>query len=91
MTDPNPPLPDDHVRRKFYELAQSGPAPIASEALGRIAALYRIEEDIRGRSAEERRAIRQERTKPLIEALEPWRGGSGFWFIEVYYSVLALD
>ena len=61
-----------HVRRKFYELAQSGPAPIASEALGRIAALYRIEEDIRGRSAEERRAIRQERTKPLIEALEPW-------------------
>jgi len=61
-----------HVRRKFYELAQSGPAPIASEALGRIAALYRIEEDIRGRSAEERRAIRQERTKPLIEALKPW-------------------
>jgi len=61
-----------HVRRKFYELAQSGPAPIASEALGRIAALYRIEQDIRGRSAEERRAIRQERTKPLIEALEPW-------------------
>jgi transposase len=61
-----------HVRRKFYELAQGGPAPIASEALSRIAALYRIEDDIRGRSAEERRAIRQERTRPLIEALEPW-------------------
>jgi len=40
-----------HVRRRFYELAQSGPAPIASEALTRIAALYRIEDDIRGRSA----------------------------------------
>ena len=26
-----------HVRRPFYELAQSGPAPIASEALARIA------------------------------------------------------
>jgi transposase len=61
-----------HVRRKFYELAQGGPAPIASEALNRIAALYRIEDDIRGRSAEERRAVRQERTRPLIEALEPW-------------------
>jgi len=61
-----------HVRRKSYELAQGGPAPIASEALGRIAALYRIEDDIRGRSAEERRAVRQERTRPLIEALEPW-------------------
>jgi hypothetical protein len=35
-----------HVRRPFYELAQSGPAPIASEALTRIAALYRIETDI---------------------------------------------
>src|SRR5216684_1640285 len=61
-----------HVRRPFYELAQSGPAPIASEALMRIAALYRIEADIRGRSADERRAIRQERSRPLVEALQPW-------------------
>jgi hypothetical protein len=35
-----------HVRRPFYELVQSGPAPIASEALARIAALYRIEGEI---------------------------------------------
>lgn len=61
-----------HVRRPFYELAQSGPAPIASEALARISALYRIEGDIRGRSAEERHAIRQERSRPLVEALQPW-------------------
>lgn len=61
-----------HVRRKFYELATPGPAPIASEALTRIAELYRIEGEIRGRSAEERRIVRQERTRPLVEALEPW-------------------
>jgi transposase len=61
-----------HVRRPFYELAQSGPAPIASEALARIAALYRIEGEIRGRSSEQRRAARQERSRPLVEALEPW-------------------
>src|SRR6202790_3168005 len=61
-----------HVRRPFYELAQSGPAPIASEVLTRIAALYRIEADIRGRAADERRAIRQERSRPLVEALQPW-------------------
>jgi transposase len=61
-----------HVRRLFYELAQSGPAPIASEALARIAALYRIEGEIRGRSSEQRRAARQERSRPLVEALEPW-------------------
>jgi transposase len=61
-----------HVRRHFYELAQGGMAPIASEALTRIAALYRIEDEIRGRSADERRAIRQQRSRPLLEALQPW-------------------
>ena len=61
-----------HVRRPFYELAQGGMAPIASEALTRIAALYRIEDEIRGRSAEERRAARQQRSRPLVEALQPW-------------------
>jgi transposase len=62
-----------HVRRPFYELAPSGMAPIASEALTRIAALYRIEDEIRGRAAEERRTVRQERSRPLVEALLPWR------------------
>jgi transposase len=61
-----------HVRRRFYELAVGGPAPIASEALERIAALYAIEKEIRGRSAEERRAVRQDRSRPLLADLEPW-------------------
>jgi Transposase IS66 family len=49
-----------------------GPVPIASEALERIAALYAIEKTIRGRSAGERRAVRQERSKPLVLALKAW-------------------
>lgn len=61
-----------HVRRNFYKLAVAGPAPIASEALQRIAALYAVEKDIRGRSAEERRLVRQQRSCPLIDAFEPW-------------------
>ena len=61
-----------HVRRRFYELAAAGPAPIASEVLTRIGALYAVETDIRGRSAEARRAVRQERSRPVIEAMEPW-------------------
>ncbi len=61
-----------HVRRQFYELAHSGPAPIATEALARIVALYRIEAEIRVRSAAERRAVRQKRSRPLVEAFEPW-------------------
>ena len=61
-----------HVRRRFYELAAAGPAPIASEALRRIAELYRIEDGIRGRSADERRAARQEQCAPIVANLEPW-------------------
>jgi transposase len=61
-----------HVRRRFYELASAGPAPIASEALIRIADLYRIESEIRGRSAAERRTIRKERSRSLVQAFELW-------------------
>jgi transposase len=61
-----------HVRRRFYELAAAGPAPIASEALERIGKLYAIESEIRGCSAEKRREARQQKSRPLIEELEPW-------------------
>jgi len=58
-----------HWRRDFFELAGSGDAPIASEALAQIARLYAVETEIRGRSAEERRAARLEKSKPMVEAL----------------------
>jgi transposase len=61
-----------HWRRGFVEIDEGGPAPIAHEALERIAALYAIENRIRGRSADERRAIRQTETRPLVEALKTW-------------------
>ncbi len=61
-----------HVRRRFYELAAAGPAPIASEALARITKLYAVESDIRGKSADERRAVRQEKSRPILDAFEPW-------------------
>jgi transposase len=61
-----------HVRRRFYELAAAGPAPIASETLERIAELYAIESDIRGRGAKERRDARLQRSRPVIDELQPW-------------------
>ncbi len=61
-----------HVRRRFYDIAKGGNAPIASEALERIGALYAIEAEIRGQPAETRREQRQTRTKPLIETLGSW-------------------
>src|SRR4051794_34819350 len=61
-----------HWRRQFFDLAKSPPAPIAADALKRIAELYEIEAEIRGKSAEERQAARQEKTKPLVAALKAW-------------------
>ena len=61
-----------HVRRPFFELYEAHKSAVAKEALERIAELYAIEEEIRGRSAEERRAVRNERSKPLLESLKKW-------------------
>ena len=58
-----------HLRRGFFDLAKAGNAPIASEALERIAALYAIEKTIRGASAAIRRKARQDKSKPLVAAL----------------------
>jgi transposase len=61
-----------HCRRRFYEIHRSTGSPLADEALRRIGELYAIEAEIRGRPADERRAIRQERSKPMVEALQAW-------------------
>jgi hypothetical protein len=61
-----------HVRRKFFDLQQAHASPVAGEALERIAALYGIEKEIRGRPAEERQLVRNTRAKPLLESLRQW-------------------
>lgn len=61
-----------HLRRQFYEVYVGGNAPIATEALARIKLLYDIEAEVRGLPAQVRYAIRQQRAKPVVEALKPW-------------------
>ena len=61
-----------HVRRHFYDLEQAHSSPVAREALQRIGALYGIEEPIRGRPPDERRAVRQAQAKPLLDSLRQW-------------------
>lgn len=63
-----------HVRRKFFGLTVSGKAPIAEEALRRIGNLYDTEKAIRGEPPDVRKAVRQDRTKPRVGALESWLG-----------------
>ena len=47
-------------------------SPVALEAVKRIDALFDIERDINGLSAEERLRVRQEQSTPLLAALETW-------------------
>ena len=61
-----------HLRRRFYEIAVGGNAPLAEEALIQIAALYKIEEAIRGQKAEARRKVRQAKSRPLLEKFKSW-------------------
>ena len=61
-----------HARRKLYELTHNNVAPIAEEGLKQIATLYRIEAQARGTSAQERMAIRQQKSAPKIVAFKSW-------------------
>ncbi|WP_027867328.1 IS66 family transposase [Massilia alkalitolerans] len=61
-----------HARRKFYDLHAARPTSLTTEALRRIGELYAIEENIRGKPPDERRAARQLHAKPLLDDLERW-------------------
>ena len=61
-----------HARRKFYDIHVANQSPLAAEALRRIAELYDIEAGIRGTPADNRRSQRQQRSRPLVEAMHAW-------------------
>ncbi len=76
-----------HARRKFFVLADIAVSakrgakkgkqgaiisPLAFEAVTRIDALFDIEREINGLSAEQRLAVRAERSAPLLADLEAW-------------------
>ncbi len=60
------------MRRKFYDLHVAHKSLVAAEAIERIAALYGIEKEIRGRAANERREIRNAQARPLLDSLKQW-------------------
>jgi transposase len=61
-----------HVRRKLFDIQQANASPLAAQALERIAELYLVESEIRGRPPDERIQVRQARSRPLIAALHEW-------------------
>jgi transposase len=61
-----------HARRKFHDIHVVHASPTTTEAIERIGALYGIEEEIRGKPADLRRSVRQDRAKPLLDDLRRW-------------------
>jgi transposase len=61
-----------HGRRKLIKAKPKKGSPIVDEALLRIAALYKIEDSIRGADPDERRAVRQDLSRPLVDAFFAW-------------------
>ncbi len=61
-----------HVRRKFFDLAAGGKAPLAEIALERIGELYEIEKRVRGSPAPERERVRRAEAAPKVAALKLW-------------------
>ena len=57
------------MRRPFFEFYNSTESPLAAHVLARIGELYVIEGEIRGQPAEVRRAVRQQRSRPIVEEL----------------------
>ncbi len=61
-----------HVRRKFVDVYERDGSTIAGETIKQIAGLYAVEKTTRGKPAEERAVVRQEKARPIFEALEAW-------------------
>lgn len=61
-----------HVRRKFYDITQSGPSPIAEHAIATIQQLYAIEKSIKNKPPDERQKIRQQQAIPILDELHTW-------------------
>ena len=64
-----------HARRKFFDEHVRNQSPIAAEALRRIAAIYAVEKEIRGRPPEQRLRARSDHAAPLMAELHEWLDG----------------
>lgn len=60
-----------HARKYFKEAVPSTPST-ATEALQWIKSLYRIEEQAKGMTPEERKALRAKESRPILEKFRTW-------------------
>jgi transposase len=64
-----------HARRKFFDLHAANKSQVAERALQQFGKIYEIEREVKSLDADERRRIRQSRSKPLLDDLQRWMQG----------------
>jgi len=61
-----------HARRKFFDLHAANKSQIAGFALEQFAKVYEIERQVKHLAAEERKTVRQQQSRPVLDALHEW-------------------
>ena len=61
-----------HARRKFFDLHVSSQSAVAAQALAYIGQLYAVEREAREVGPDQRRGLRQTKSRPLLEAMHAW-------------------
>jgi transposase len=61
-----------HARRTFHELWANHGSALGEQALKFFVELYEVEREVRPLEPAERKAIRQDRSKPVADALHQW-------------------
>jgi transposase len=61
-----------HAGRKFHELWVNQKSFVGEQALALFGRLYEVEREVAGLDGERRRCIRQEKARPIADALRAW-------------------
>jgi transposase len=80
-----------HARRKFFDLHASNKSQIAEQALKFFAQLYEVEREVRDLPRDERLRIRQQKSRPLANALHSWMPLHRLKIIDGSATAKALD
>ena len=80
-----------HARRKLFEAFELNGSQIAGQAVTLIAKLYEIEGEVKDLRPEDRLLVRQQRSKPVADALHSWLRTQRLLLVKADATARAID
>ena len=80
-----------HARRKLFEVFELNGSEIAGQAVALIAKLYEIEREVKDLGNEDRLLARQQRSKPVADALHTWLTTQRLLLVKADATARAID